>query len=75
MGLNGSNELKNHIWFREFDWRALMHKKLKPPFVPPKYSDNIDSKLIKEKVEKMQKYCSSKSFKVIKQINENNITF
>ena len=23
LGLNGPNELKNHIWFRGYDWKAL----------------------------------------------------
>lgn len=40
LGLNGSIEIKNHIWFREFEWRQLIHKKMKPPFTPSKHFEN-----------------------------------
>ena len=34
--LNGVEELKNHIWFKNFDWVALFNKSLNAPFVPKK---------------------------------------
>ena len=30
----GVNDLKNHIWFKDFDWDALLNKTLKAPFIP-----------------------------------------
>jgi len=30
----GANEIKNHEWFKGFDWKALLAKKLIPPFKP-----------------------------------------
>ena len=48
LGLNGATELKNHIWFREFDWRALQHRKTKPAWTPSS-RDNYP----KDKVKKM----------------------
>lgn len=47
LGLSGSNEVKKHQWFKEFNWKALKEKTLKSPFIPAK-GDNFDSK-----------YCSS----------------
>lgn len=39
--------MKNHIWFREFDWRGLQHRKLKPHWIPPR-GDNYNKKDAKE---------------------------
>ena len=36
--------LKDHEWFRGFDWNALREKKLQAPFVPPSHEDNFDAK-------------------------------
>ena len=43
----GIKELKNHRWFRGYDWEALEKKKLKSPFVPPK-NDNYDKEYCEE---------------------------
>lgn len=43
LGLNGPQELKNHIWFREFDWTALTLRKANCPFVPTTLLNNYDS--------------------------------
>jgi len=40
--------LKAHVWFEKFDWDALLDKKLKPPYIPPKekmMSDNDIKKM------------------------------
>ena len=42
LGANGIIELKNHIWMKDIDWENLELKKIKPPFLPKKSSDNFD---------------------------------
>ena len=32
LGLNGPNEVKNHVWFRDYDWKALFDKKIVAPY-------------------------------------------
>lgn len=43
LGLNGIHELRNHIWFKDVDWKALQHRKYNPAmhFIPPS-SENFD---------------------------------
>ena len=43
LGYNGISEIKNHIWFKNFDWTELLMKKAKSPFIP-KEGDNFDKK-------------------------------
>jgi len=46
LGTGGTNEIKNHAFFRPVDWPALLEKKIPPPFKPPVKStadvSNID---------------------------------
>jgi serine/threonine protein kinase len=35
IGLNGSEELKQHVWLKDFDWDALLEKRMEPAFIPP----------------------------------------
>jgi len=35
LGLNGPEEVKQHVWFKGFDWNALLTQKVKPGFIPP----------------------------------------
>ena len=42
MGANGPVEVKQHIWFKDFDWKAMMEKKVKAVFVPNAKIDNFD---------------------------------
>ena len=35
--------MKEHVWFKDFDWQLIYDKKMKIPFVPPK-EDNFDAK-------------------------------
>lgn len=30
----GSDEIKNHKWFSNIDWKLLFNKEMKPPFKP-----------------------------------------
>ena len=41
LGLRGPTEVKEHLWFKGYDWKNLYLNKLKAPFVPKK-GDNFD---------------------------------
>jgi hypothetical protein len=41
LGLRGCMEVKEHLWFKDFDWKGLYLYKLKAPFIP-KQGDNFD---------------------------------
>ena len=43
LGLRGSIEVKEHLWFKDFDWKGLYLHKLKAPFIP-KQGDNFDKR-------------------------------
>ena len=43
LGLNGPAEVKEHAWFKSYNWQQLESKLIKPPFVPPP-GDNFDAK-------------------------------
>ena len=36
--------IKDHEWFRGFDWDALYNKQITAPFIPPLAEDNFDAK-------------------------------
>lgn len=38
----GTDELKQHPWFEDFDWANLSQKKLESPFIPDIAVDNFD---------------------------------
>lgn len=42
LGLHGPTEVKRHIWLRDFDWQALLKKKLDAPYKPHQTADNFD---------------------------------
>jgi hypothetical protein len=31
LGANGSDEIKSHPWFKDYNWDEVMERKLKPP--------------------------------------------
>lgn len=44
LGCSGSeDEIKNHPFFKDFDWEALEQKKVRPPFRPRVVSIDIRS--------------------------------
>ena len=49
LGVNGIAELKQHVWFRDFDWQALAKRTLDPPFKPPNGLNIDKKKFISEK--------------------------
>ena len=38
----GTEELKQHAWFKSFDWEQLACKRMQSPFVPDISNDNFD---------------------------------
>jgi serine/threonine protein kinase len=47
LGLNGPKEVKSHVWFKDFDWTALISRKMTSPFIPSVKSKNFDKKSLK----------------------------
>lgn len=43
LGLNGPLEVKEHVWFKNFNWDELYNRKMPSPFLPPD-EDNFDDK-------------------------------
>lgn len=43
LGLNGPQDVKDHVWFKNYPWDDLYHKRIKSPFIPPE-ADNFDHK-------------------------------
>lgn len=43
LGYNGINEIKNHYWFKNIEWKKLLMKKIISPFIPID-GDNFDKK-------------------------------
>ncbi|KAL5288302.1 hypothetical protein ACFFRR_008874 [Megaselia abdita] len=59
---NGRNDIRNHDWFKNFDWFAILNQEMAAPYTP-KVSDNQDtsnfdkqkdSKVTKSKVNQFQ---------------------
>lgn len=48
LGSNGPDEVKSHVWFKNFDWDSLNKRTMKSPFVPPE-GDNFDFKYANDK--------------------------
>lgn len=44
LGLNGPNEVKQHVWVKDYNWQALLEKKLPAPYLPENRDDNFDAK-------------------------------
>ena len=68
LGHGGINELKNHPWMKNIDWKLLAEKKIMPPFVP-KNSENYDKKYCEgddeigeETIERYQSFSQSELY-------------
>lgn len=55
IGLNGSEEVKQHIWLKNFDWDSLLSKTMKPAFLPEKRPPVKPRVLNTEEEEKQEK--------------------
>lgn len=42
MGTNGPEEVKEHVWFKDYNWRELLRKQIKAPFLPSQTNENFD---------------------------------
>lgn len=42
LGCNGFDELKEHPWLADVDWRLIKQKCFKPPFVPVTIEENYE---------------------------------
>lgn len=71
LGLNGPSELKNHIWFRDFEWKNLTQRKMVAPFVPPS-GDNFNRSELLQQVAKLQEETRSKSFQMFNQVRDDD---
>ena len=48
LGLGGAIEIKEHAWFKYYQWKDLYLQKLQSPFLPPE-DDNFDFKYCNQK--------------------------
>ena len=56
LGAHGASEVKNHIWFKNYNWNDLYNKKLIAPYIPSnednfdyKYCNNVEKQGLKTK--------------------------
>ena len=71
LGAYGINEVKNHIWFKNYNWNDLYNKKLIAPFIPSnddnfdyKYCNNVEKQGLKTK-ERYAEISISDNYKTI----------
>ena len=71
LGAHGILELKNHIWFKNYNWNDLYNKKLIAPFIPSnednfdyKYCNNVEKQGLKTK-ERYAEIVISDNYKTI----------
>ena len=43
LGVHGAQEVKEHAWFNDFNWKELYNMKMESPFIP-RNTDNFDYK-------------------------------
>ena len=67
LGVKGFDEIKNHIFFKNFDWENI--RKMKPPFVPNLVPFS-NGKLLFMKRRSLKFYTSKENLKVVKTIFE-----
>ena len=58
LGKNGIDEIKNHIFFKNFDWENI--RDMKPPFVPPLFVYDKDENKFKFKNRNSLQFYTSK---------------
>ncbi len=65
MGVNGSNELKTHVWFKEFDWLNLYQLKLAAPLKPLQFVNYFDEKKLYSQRLKYLEYNNDKAVEMV----------
>ena len=60
IGHNNINEIKNHEWFSDIDWKLLFLKKINSPYIPNNKEGNFDKKFCnyveKESLDTLKRY-------------------
>lgn len=46
LGLNGPNEVKQHVWLRDVEWTTIIEMKYNPTFLPSKYLTQFSKQLL-----------------------------
>ena len=71
LGAHGISEVKNHIWFKNYNWNDLYNKKLIAPYIPSnednfdyKYCNNVEKQGLKTK-ERYAEIAISDNYKTI----------
>jgi len=71
LGAHGISEVKNHIWFKNYNWNDLYNKKLIAPYIPNnednfdyKYCNNVEKQGLKTK-ERYAEIAISDNYKTI----------
>ena len=71
LGDHGISEVKNHIWFKNYNWNDLYNKKLIAPYIPSnednfdyKYCNNVEKQGLKTK-ERYAEIAISDNYKTI----------
>ena len=71
LGTHGASEVKNHIWFKNYNWNDLYNKKLIAPYIPSnednfdyKYCNNVEKQGLKTK-ERYAEIAISDNYKTI----------
>jgi hypothetical protein len=59
LGANGISELKNHPWFKDFNWHELQEGRMEAPYVPSQTVDNFD-----------QNHVNNQEWKDLEQVKE-----
>jgi protein kinase A len=74
LGLNGSEEVKQHVWLKNFDWEELLQKKMEPAFIPkqrppvkPKVLNTEEEEKHEKEQEEYYQMCRRKSIQAIYQ--------
>jgi len=44
LGLNGPEEVRNHPWFKNFNWDKLISREMESPFIPSNKEEHFDAK-------------------------------
>ena len=53
LGENGLKELKAHAWLKDFPWKYLRNRIIRPEFVPKIHRDNFDHRNVNKKEQAM----------------------
>ena len=59
LGLRGPTEVKEHLWFKGYDWKSLYLKKLISPFIPTLTEINLEETL-EEDIKEISNYYKNK---------------